>query len=170
MTKPAEPATTILIALAGHHPILFVGGETSEPATALAEAMGRALPKLRGKRCSDTETIWRRAGIGRGKYREEVPVVTAYTEAAILEGGDTDVALRRRPVQGDPPRTVGCREREEQTPEPRGCTREPRVSDPDDPGTAPRTRGWAWDAYAQSGASEIPSARAGINRGRRTRE
>ena len=55
--------------------------------------------------------------------------------------GEADRALRRRPVQGDPPRTVGCREREEQTPEPRGCTRELRVSDPDDPGTAPRTRG-----------------------------
>ena len=32
----------------------------------------------------------------------------------------TLAALRRRSVQGDPPRTVGCREREEQTPEPRG--------------------------------------------------
>ena len=83
MTNQQEAAA---IALCGAHPILLVGGETSRPATELADAMGKALPRLAGKRCAETEAIWKRGGVRRGKkYRHEPPVVTTTADDPVLQ-------------------------------------------------------------------------------------
>ena len=76
---------TAAIALCGAHPILLVGGETSQPATEMAQAMGEALPRLAGKRCAETEAIWKRGGVRRGKYQHEPPVVTTTADDPVLQ-------------------------------------------------------------------------------------
>ena len=76
---------TAAIALCGAHPILLMGGETSQPATDMGEAMGKALPRLAGKRCAETEANWKRGGVRRGKYQHVPPVITTTADDPVLQ-------------------------------------------------------------------------------------
>ena len=105
MTNQQETAA---IALCGAHPILLVGGETSEPATDMGEAMGKALPRLVGKRCAETEANWKRGGVRRGKYQDVPPVITTTADDPVLQEPTHPIGCAELAHNGVLARTIQC--------------------------------------------------------------